>query len=584
MKKFICLFIYSIISFTCYPQVGIHTITPAGMLEVTSGNHKKLGLVLPIVSKLEDVEHVVSGEVVKRGTTIFDEQRNTICHKTITGWSCLNGETIIDPIKPDTQIPTVYIKPSNTTDKTFFYFGHALAISSDGNSMAVGAYGEQSNATGINGDQDDISMSGAGAVYVFTRNGDTWSQQAYIKASNTSYHDCFGWSIALSFDGNTLAVGAQAETVLSTGINADQTNRAAYGAGAAYVFTRNGATWSQQAYVKASNTAASAIFGTSIVLSSDGNTMAVGARGERSSTTGINGDQTDNLFANAGAVYVFTRSGTTWSQQAYIKASNTGRDAHFGWSVALSSNGNTLAVAAYSEKSNATGINGNQTNTSLNSAGAVYVYKRSGTTWSQEAYVKASNTGQDAYFGYSVALSSNGNTLAVGSITEKSNGTGINGNQSDTSADRAGAAYVFTRSGTTWSQQAYIKASNNREGTAFGSSITLSSDGNTMAVGGRGESSNATGINGNQSDTSLRSAGAVYVFTRNGTTWEQKLYIKASNTDMSDEFGYSVGLSSDGRTLAVGAEGERSSARGINGDQSNTTLYRPGAVYVFNIK
>ena len=135
------------------------------------------------------------------------------------------------------------------------------------------------------------------------------------------------------------------------------------------------------------------------------------------------------------------------------------------------------------------------------------MFTRSGTTWSQQAYVKASNPQIDALFGGSVALS--GDTLAVGSHLESSNSTGVNGNQADTSASQAGAVYVFTRSGTTWSQQAYVKASNNRASALFGGSVALSGD--TLAVGAVGESSNATGLNGNQADTSASFAGAVYV-------------------------------------------------------------------------
>ena len=168
------------------------------------------------------------------------------------------------------------------------------------------------------------------------------------------------------------------------------------------------------------------------------------------------------------------------TQQAYIKASNPGDGANFGSSVALSRDGNTMAVAAYYESSAATGINGNQADRSIPEAGAVYVFARTGTTWSQQAYIKASNTGNAAVgdgfaegdqFGYSIALSADGNTLAVGAIGEDSNATGINGDQADNSANQAGAAYVFTRTGSTWSQQAYVKSSMTRPNVLFGYSI-----------------------------------------------------------------------------------------------------------------
>ncbi len=483
----------------------------------------------------------------------------------------------IDPVFSAQQ---AYIKASNTNADD--RFGWSVALAADGNTLAVGAIYEASNATGVNGNQNNNSAGNAGAVYVFTRSGTSWSQQAYIKASNANAYDQFGISVALSADGNTLAVGAVWESSNATGVNGDQGNNDAGDAGAVYVFTRSGTSWSQQAYIKASNTNAYDEFGRSVALSADGNTLAVRAAGEDSDATGVNGDQANNGAANAGAVYVFTRSGTTWSQQAYIKASNTNAGDYFGVSVALSADGNTLAVGAIFEDSDATGVNGDQGNNDAGDAGAVYVFTRSGTTWSQQAYIKASNTNADDRFGGSaVALSADGNTLAVGAVREDSNATGVNGDQGNNDAGDAGALYVFTRSGTSWSQQAYIKASNTNANDEFGYSVALSADGNTLAVGAWVEDSNATGVNGDQDNNDAFAAGAVYVFTRSGTTWSQQDYIKASNTNAYDEFGVSVALSADGNTLAVGARLEDSNANGVNGDQGNNGAVDAGAVYVF---
>ena len=323
-------------------------------------------------------------------------------------------------------------------------------------------------------------------------------------------------------------------------------------------------------------------FGSSVALSGD--TLVVGATGEDSNATGVNGNQTDNSAGRSGAVYLFTRSGTTWTQQAYLKASNTGVNDNFGSSVALS--GDTLVVGATGEDSNATGVNGNQTDNSAGRSGAVYLFTRSGTTWTQQAYLKASNTGAGDYFGTSVALS--GDTLAVGAHEEDSNATGVNGNQTDNGEGDSGAVYLFTRSGTTWSQQAYLKASNTSVEDYFGRSVALSGD--RLAVGANRENSNATGVNGNQADNSAPESGAVYLFTRSGTTWTQQAYLKASNTDghraefsrvVGDQFGNSVALSGD--TLAVGAHEEDSSATGINGNQSGNGAENSGAVYVRRI-
>jgi trimeric autotransporter adhesin len=457
-----------------------------------------------------------------------------------------------------------YVKASNTGADDGF--GDNVAFSADGNTLAVGAHAEDSSATGIDGNQANDSATDSGAVYVFARSGSTWSQQAYVKASNTGANDWFGSGVALSADGNTLAVGAAGEDSNATGINQNETNNLADNSGAAYVFTRSGSTWSQQAYVKASNTGVNDNFGHSVALSADGSSLAVGAHAEDSSATGINGNQTNNLAADSGAVYIFTRSGSTWTQQAYVKASNTGANDYFGYSIALSAEGNTLAVGALGE---------------AEASGAVYVFTRSVSDWGQQAYVKASNTGGNDLFGVSVALSADGSSLAAGAHAEDSSATGIDGDQTDNTAGGSGAVYVFTRSGSTWSQQAYVKASNTGTEDSFGRSVALSADGSTLAAGALGEDSSATGIGGDQADNLASTSGAVYVFTRSGSTWSQQAYVKASNTGAIDYFGRSVALSADGSTLAVGAYHEDSSATGIGGNQADNSATYSGAVYLY---
>jgi hypothetical protein len=460
-----------------------------------------------------------------------------------------------------------YIKASNTGAGDLF--GYSVAL--DGDTLAVGAIEEDSNATGVNGTQSDNSAENSGAVYVFTRTGTAWTQQAYLKASNTGADDNFGISVAL--DGDTLAVGAYFEASNATGVNGTQDNNSDLASGAVYVFTRTGTAWTQQGYLKASNTGEGDAFGVSVAL--DGDTLAVGAFGEASNATGVNGTQDNNSALASGAVYVFTRTGTAWTQQAYLKASNTGAGDNFGLSVAL--DGDTLAVGAYFEASNATGVNGTQDNNSDLASGAVYVFTRTGSAWTQQAYLKASNTDENDEFGFSVAL--DGDTLAVGAISEASNATGVNGDQDSNDSNagaRSGAVYIFIRTGTAWTQQAYLKASNTGRFDFFGLSVAL--DGDTLAVGAAGEGSNATGVNGTQSDNSAEDSGAVYVFTRTGSAWTQQAYLKASNTGAGDNFGPSVAL--DGDTLAVGAIGEASNATGVNGTQSDNSAENSGAVYV----
>jgi hypothetical protein len=374
----------------------------------------------------------------------------------------------------------IYLQASNT--RAHAHFGASLALSTD--TLTVGAPNESSGAKGIGGDKFDSSAAGSGAVYVFTRSGGSWGQEMYIKASNTSVYSGFGSSLAI--DGDTLAVGAPGEP---SG-NGQQTDTTAPDSGAVYVFTRSGGVWTQQAYIKASNISASR-FGTATALRGD--TLAVGAVGESSG----NGIPTDISARNAGAVYIFTRSGTTWSQQAYLKSPKPQIDAFFGGSVAMAAD--TVAIGAAGESRSAAPGDTN--------AGAVFVFTRSGANWSLQSSVRASNTAPEDEFGGAVALTDD--KLVVGATGESSGSTGINGGQLNLGTPRSGAVYVYTRSGTSWAQSAFVKASNTRADSFFGRSVALR--GETLAVGADGESSNATGIDGNQPDTSAPNAGAGYV-------------------------------------------------------------------------
>jgi hypothetical protein len=458
--------------------------------------------------------------------------------------------------------PYKYLKASNTEAND--QFGYAVAVSE--NVLVVSAYNEKSNATGVNGNQANNSASDAGAAYAFLIVPNVPSyQESYLKASNTEMADNFGSSVAMIVD--RLVVGASSESSNAS----NQADNSLLYAGAAYVFARDGGTWSQEAYVKASNPGAYDQFGSAVAMSGD--TLVVAAAGEDSSATGVDGNQSSNSAGSSGAVYVFTRSNDIWTQQAYIKASNTEANDGFGSSLALE--GDTLVVGAAGEDSSASGVDGNQADDSASAAGAVYVFTRSGGIWSQQAYIKASNPEEDDLFGSAVAL--HGNTLAVGAHYESSDATGVNGDQGNNSAIRSGAAYIFTRSGTTWSQQAYIKASNTGEDDNFGHSLALSQD--ILVVGATGESSNATGVNGSQTNDLASNSGAAYVFTRNGTTWSQQAYLKASNAQGGDQFGWAVAL--DGDSLAVSSYGEASNASGANGDQTNDLTPYSGAVYLF---
>jgi len=392
-------------------------------------------------------------------------------------------------------------------------FGFALALSGDGNTLAVGAILEDSSARGISGNQMDNSAESSGAVYVFARTGTTWAQQAYIKASNTDAGDQFGWSVALNHDGTTLAVGAQSEASGGAGINANQADNAAADAGAAYVYVRRGTAWSQQAYIKASNAQGGDRFGFCLSLSGDGNTLAVCGYDEDGDATGVNGPQNEGA-GGSGAAYVFVRRGTAWSQEAYVKASNTAPNAAMGSSIALSTDGSTLAVGSADEDSLSPGVDGNQSYVPVNegSAGAVYVYGRTNGVWVQQAYVKPFNPGPFDLFGIRMSLSHDGSVLAAGSPFESGAGRGVNPNQHDRSLSQSGAVYVFLRKDGKWSQHAYLKAPNSDEYDEFGTGVALTADGTMLAAASSGEDGGSKGAGGDQSDNSVRDSGALYIF------------------------------------------------------------------------
>ncbi|WP_282416490.1 hypothetical protein [Polyangium sp. 15x6] len=341
----------------------------------------------------------------------------------------------------------------------FSYFGSSVALFGD--TAIVGA------------DADDAYGKDSGSAYVFVRSGATWTQQAKLVASDGATEHRFGASVTLS--GDTAIVGAPS-------------------ASAAYVFVRSGATWTQQAKLVGASLVGG--FGNSVALSGD--TALVGAWAD------------DTQAPSAGSAYVFVRSGATWTQQAKLLASDGTAVDYFGLSVALS--GDTALVGAPHDDDQGT------------DSGSAYVFVRSGATWTQQAKVLASDGAGADYFGYSVALS--GDTALVGAYNDADKGTS------------SGSVYAFERSGATWTQQTKLLASDGAEGDYFGHSVALSGD--TALVGAYGDDDKGSG------------AGAAYVFVRSGATWTQQTKLLASDGASYDNFGTSVALS--GSTALVGAK------------------------------
>jgi hypothetical protein len=320
-------------------------------------------------------------------------------------------------------------------------FGSAVAISGDGNTAIVGAYGDDTQT---------------GSAYIFTNSGGSWSEQQKITASDKATADYFGWSVAISSDGNTALVGAYAEDP-----------DGAYNAGSAYIFTRSGGSWSEQQKITASDKALDDAFGSAVAISSDGNTALVGA-------------WKDDL--NAGAAYILTRSGSSWSEQQKLTASDRASSDNFGRGVAISGDGTTALVGAHADN----GVAGIQ-------SGSAYIFTYSGGSWGQQTKLLASDAQVYDWFGYSVSLSSDGNTAIVGAHNDDIDGA----------YDNTGTAYIFTRSGGSWSQQQKIA---NPEATTshdnFGWSVAISGDGATALVG----------VVYEDPEGSITNAGSAYIF------------------------------------------------------------------------
>jgi len=316
---------------------------------------------------------------------------------------------------PDWTLTTEQAKILASDAEADDNFGNSVAISGD--TVVVGSYNSEPNA-----------ISFAGSAYIFTRSGTTWTEQAKLISSNISSGDRFGRSVAI--DGDTVVVGSASD---DTGVTH---------AGAAYIFTRSGTTWTEQAVIQASDLDSGDAFGWSVAIYGD--TVVVGAP-----------SKDDAPHTSNGVVYIFTREGTTWTQQARILASNKGSSDRFGESVGIS--GDTIVVGAVDEDTG--GLN----------AGSAYIFTRDGTTWTEQTMLTSLDISADDDFGEFVAI--DGDTVIVGARLEDSGGTS------------AGAAYIFTRSGTTWSQQAKIQPSSIEGGDAFGSSVAI--DGDTVVVGAR---------------------------------------------------------------------------------------------------
>lgn len=369
------------------------------------------------------------------------------------------------------------------------FFGYSVALSGD--TAVVGSFKDDDQILGVD----------AGSAYVFTRSDKIWRQQAKLTAIDGATDDTFGGNVVLS--GDTVVVGAMRDD--DKGENS----------GSAHVYIRSEGNWSHQTKILAVDGAKGDAFGQSLALS--GNTVIIGA------------PRDDDNGEDTGSVYVFTRIGANWHQQAKLTADDGVDGDLFGISVAIS--GDTVLVGA--DLHDAVAPN----------AGAVYVYTRSGNSWSQQAKLTAADGSKTDIFGVRVALS--GDTALISARRDDDDIMGVD----------AGSAYVFVRSGTSWAQQAKLTAPDGVADDRFGRSVALFGD--TALIGAMFR------------DDKGENSGSAYLFKRNGNTWMYKSKLTAPDGSTDDVFGWSVAITHD--TGIVGASRDDD-----NGNES-------GSVYVFDI-
>lgn len=349
-------------------------------------------------------------------------------------------------------------------------FGQSVSIAGD--TLVIGA------------DLDDDKGEDSGSAYVYIRSGSTWTGQAKLVPSDGASGDRFGFSV--SIDGNTAVIGATLD---------DDRGSAS---GSAYVYTRSGSTWTVQAKLVPANGASDDRFGYSVSIAGD--TVVIGAHLD------------DEKGTRSGSAYVYTRSGSSWTEQAKLVPADGASGDRFGSSVSI--DGNTAVIGAQGDDDSANG------------AGSAYVFVRAGSTWTEQAKLLASDGEIFDSFGSSVSI--DGDIAAIGAYSHGDKG------------QNSGSVYMYARFGSTWIPQGELLASDGASDDKFGWSVSI--NGRTVVIGAF------------ETDEFYFNSGAAYVFTRSGSKWTEQTKLFGPGVDGFDLFGRSVSI--DGRRVVIGAIGD----------------------------
>lgn len=364
------------------------------------------------------------------------------------------------------------------------HFGTSISMNSDGTRIIIGATGE------------DTGGSLAGAAYIFSWDGSTWSEDQKIQGSDTDTSDVFGTSVSMSANGNKVAVGARS----ATGSR-----------GAVYVFSWNGSSWVEDQKVYPATQIVGDFFGSSVSMNADGTKMVVGADGEDG-----------EVLFGVGAAYIFSWNGSSWVEDQRLFDSDSKHSDYFGSASSMSADGSRVIVGAYGRDLSGT-----------SAAGSAYIYNYNGSSWVLDQEIYSDNLADSGWFGGSVSMNSDGSRVIIGSY------------QDDRAVSLGGAAYSFSRSGSVWSLDEAIIASDIDTQWQFGKSVSVSGDGVKMVVGASND------------DTNGSLSGSVYVFSWNGSTWVEDQKLVPSDISASDYVGNNgLCISSDGSRVAVAATGE----------------------------
>lgn len=362
-----------------------------------------------------------------------------------------------------------------------------VTISADGQTLAFAAFRPAPTEV-------ENTRPFASAVYIYTLNEGVWQQQARVEPNSIDIGDNFGRPISLNGDGTVLAVSAENDDSADPGINGDESDNSLFDSGAVYVFALIDGSWQQEAYIKASEPERNGRFGRAIDLSADGETLAV---------------NTEN--SDFDRISIFTRTNSGWQLQATVGTDRSLLQNRF---VSLSENGDTLATG-----------------------GIPHVFSRTNGVWQRTAILEREDVGAlGILFGSSGTLSDDGMTLVISSPYDSSRATGVNPPDEDrfvnATLDRAGAVHVYSLVNGSWVQQAYIKPSVAENFTFFGEGVSISADGNTLAVTSR-DNTVGTGIFDDYTtiDSSIlvgsqNRTGSVYIYRRSAGAWTHEAYVK----------------------------------------------------------